>query len=160
MEILIPIEPKAQARPRVCVRGKFAHAYKTPEQEANEKTLETYLKEYVPDHPLEGPVELIFTAALPIPISASKKRQAAMMEGRELPTKRPDLSNLCKQIEDAMTRLQFFRDDSQITSLKCCKIYQSKGFWQIIIKKGDLNDQIDAKTAGVQGKLSYEAASA
>ncbi|MDL2268855.1 RusA family crossover junction endodeoxyribonuclease [Desulfosarcina sp. OttesenSCG-928-A07] len=129
----LPIIPTAQARPRVAVRGKFVQAYKTKDQQANERTLEAWLKDHAPEAPLTGGLVLEFVAALPIPKSATKKNKTAMLSGFVLPTKKPDLDNLAKQIKDAMTRMQFWGDDSQIVSLRCEKIYAETGYWKISV---------------------------
>lgn len=61
-----------------------------------------------------GPVLLHVNAYLGIPQSASKKRQAAMLAGDELPTKKPDFDNIQKLIGDALNGV-VWRDDVQIT---------------------------------------------
>jgi Holliday junction resolvase RusA-like endonuclease len=133
IKFTLPIIPTAQARPKVTVRGAYAHAYKTKDQEANERTLEACLLEHKPDKPLSGPLVLEFVAALPIPKSVSKKGRAAMLSGEDYPTKRPDLSNLCKQIEDVMNNLQFWHDDAQIVCHRTEKIYAETGYWQVAV---------------------------
>ena len=129
----MPIVPTAQARPRVAVRGKFAQAYKTKDQQSNERTLEACLLTHRPRLPLSGPLTLSFAAAMPVPKSASKKTIAAMLDGSILPVKKPDLDNLAKQLKDAMTRMQFWHDDCQIVRLYCNKIYAESGFWRVAV---------------------------
>jgi len=133
LKFTLPIVPTAQARPKVAVRGKFAQAYKTKDQQANERTLEACLLPHKPDKPLSGPLVLSFTAALPIPKSAGKKMREAMLTGEEAPTKRPDIDNVCKQLLDSMTRLQFWHDDVQIVSLQADKIYAESGYWKVAV---------------------------
>ena len=133
IRFILPIVPTAQARPKVAVRGQFAQAYKTKEQQANERTLEACLLEHKPEAPLEGPLVLVFIAVLPVPKSVSKKRLMAMLRGEEFPAKKPDLDNLAKQLKDAMTRLQFWKDDSQIVTLRCQKIYGEHGLWDVAV---------------------------
>ncbi len=133
IKFTLPIVPTAQARPKVAVRGKFAQAYKTEGQKANERTLEACLKDHAPKAPLSGPLALDFVAALPIPASASKKAREAMLAGHEFPAKKPDLDNIAKQLKDAMTRMQFWVDDAQIVILRCKKVYAPTGFWQVAV---------------------------
>ena len=128
-----PACPGVWAGPKVTVRNGFAHAYKTGNQEANERTLEAWLKDYQPEKPMAGPLVLEFVAALPVPRSATKKLKAEMLGGYFLPAKKPDLDNLAKQLKDAMTRLQFWKDDAQVVCLRCEKIYAETGYWQISI---------------------------
>ena len=127
----LPIAPTAQARPKVAARGEFVQAYKTRAQQANERTLEAWLKDHVPAVPLSGPLALDFVAGLPVPSSVSKKRREAMLAGLELPAKKPDLDNIAKQLTDAMTRLRFWKDDAQIVTLRCKKLYAEAGFWEV-----------------------------
>jgi Holliday junction resolvase RusA-like endonuclease len=133
LKFTLPIVPTAQARPKVAVRGAYAQAYKTKEQQANERTLDAWLKDYAPAAPLSGPLVLAFVAALPVPKSVSKKARAAMLAGEDYPAKKPDLDNLAKQLKDAMTRLQFWGDDCQIVSLQCRKIYAATGYWRVAV---------------------------
>lgn len=125
--------PTAQARVRHTVRCGHSVAYKDKNQQANERTLEALLADHKPLLPMAGPVVLEFVAALPIPVSASKKRKKAMLCGEEAPTKKPDLDNLAKQLKDAMTRLQFWGDDKQVVSLRCEKIYAELGAWSVAV---------------------------
>ena len=133
LKFTLPIVPTAQARPRVAVRGKFAQAYKTKDQQANERTIEAWLKDHAPKMPMSGPLVLEFVAGMPVPKSASKKAASAMLCGHELPAKKPDLDNLAKQLKDAMTRLQFWHDDAQVVCLRCEKIYATSGFWAVSV---------------------------
>ena len=138
----IPVIPTAQARPKVTVRNGFAHAYKTGKQEANERTLEAWLKDYAPEKPLTGPLVLEFVAALPVPRSDSKKKREAKLRGYDAPTKKPDLDNLTKQLKDACTRLQFWNDDAQVVCLRCDKIYAETGYWEVSIYEA-VNAQLE-----------------
>lgn len=133
LKFYLPITPTPQARARHAVIGGHSMTYKSPAQKGNEATLDACLLKHAPEKPLEGALVLAFVAALPVPKSATKKALAAMLSGKDWPQKKPDLSNLCKQIEDAMTRLQFWKDDSQIVELRCRKIWAEKGYWQVTL---------------------------
>jgi Holliday junction resolvase RusA-like endonuclease len=50
------------------------------------------------------------TAEMAIPSSWSKKKQISARLGNIWPAKRPDLSNICKQIEDALNGVVFVDD--------------------------------------------------
>ena len=63
---------------------------------------------------INGPVLLVIRAYVGIPRSASKKRQAAMLEGREIPCKKPDFDNIQKLIGDALTGV-VWSDDVQVS---------------------------------------------
>lgn len=133
LKFTLDCTPTAQARVRHAVRYGHSVAYKSGNQQANERTLEALLAYHKPKLPLAGPVVLEFVAAMPIPASASKKRKDAMLRGAESPTKKPDLDNLAKQLKDAMTRLQFWGDDKQVVSLRCEKVYAELGAWSVAV---------------------------
>jgi Holliday junction resolvase RusA-like endonuclease len=108
-------------------------AYKSGAQKDNERTLDTCLLQHRPETPLAGPLHLQFVAALPMPKKPSNKAREAMLSGAEPPQKKPDLDNLAKQLKDAMTRLQFWKDDRQVVSLRCSKIWAETGYWQVYV---------------------------
>ena len=136
MEFELGVIPTAQARVRHGIsRGGFVTAFKAGSQIRNEQTLEAVLLPYKPDTPVRVAVSVSFTAVLPLPQSVSKKRKQAMLEGAELPVKKPDIDNLAKQLLDAMTRLQFWEDDKQIAELHCKKIYGEVGQWIVRIEE-------------------------
>ncbi len=135
MQFELGIIPTPQARVRHGIsKNGFVTAFKAGSQIQNERTLEACLLEYKPVTPIKGAVRLFFNAVLPIPQSVSKKKKKAMLEGEELPTKKPDIDNLAKQILDAMTRLQFWEDDKQIVELYCKKSYGKKGMWVVTVE--------------------------
>jgi Holliday junction resolvase RusA-like endonuclease len=68
-----------------------------------------------PEQLCEGPVRLRLRFAMPRPKSVKPKK-------RPLPSVKPDLSKLCRAIEDALTGV-LYRDDSQVTSIDAAKIY-------------------------------------
>ena len=133
IKFTLPIIPTAQARPKVTVRNGFARGYKTEAQQANERTLEAWLKDHAPEKPLDGPLVLEFVAALPVGKSDSKKLREAKLTGMVSPEKKPDTDNLCKQLLDACTRLQFWADDCQVVKIVGEKIYTETGYWEVSI---------------------------
>lgn len=128
--------PTAQQRARhMTTPGGFHRAYKSDVQEANERTLEALLRAHKPPTPLEGGLELSFRAVFPTPKSGSKKEHAGMLRGTVCHTVKPDLDNLAKQLKDAMTRLQFWRDDKQVVRLICEKRYGEYPAWEVSVRR-------------------------
>jgi Holliday junction resolvase RusA-like endonuclease len=97
--------------------------------------------------PVDIDVGLMFVAVFPVPDSWSAKKRAAALAGDIRPTKKPDLSNIQKALEDGMNSV-VFKDDSQITEsggskkiygetpcVKVC-VYDRKAFDISIIVKG------------------------
>lgn len=81
----------------------------------------------------DGPVLLSIRAYVGIPKSASKKRQAAMRDGAELPCKKPDFDNIQKLIGDALTGV-VWRDDVQVTDATFCRRWSDKPRLEIEIR--------------------------
>lgn len=132
MTFELHIIPTAQQRARHTRAGR---AYKSTAQEANERTLEAVLLSYKPENPFCGPVRLVFTACMPMPASASKKRREAMQAGKIGHTVKPDVDNLSKQLLDCMTRLRFWEDDRQVVELVARKRYDANPRWVVEVSE-------------------------
>lgn len=76
--------------------------------------------------PFQQPVAMAVTVFVHPPQSWSAKRQRLAVEQMFMPTKKPDLSNILKSVEDGMNGV-VYRDDSQIVSLNVVKQYSE---WQ------------------------------
>ena len=140
LHFTINTTPIGQARPKHstirCKNGRtISTTYKSATQRANENTLEALLAPYVPETPIVGPVALHFVAYLPMPASTSQKRKEAMWRGEILPTKKPDIDNVAKFLCDAMTRLQFWKDDKQVCKIFCSKEFDTHGHWDVTIEE-------------------------
>jgi Holliday junction resolvase RusA-like endonuclease len=97
--------------------------------------------------PVDIDVGLMFVAVFPVPDSWSAKKRAVALAGDIRPTKKPDLSNIQKALEDGMNAV-VFKDDSQITEsggskkiygeVPCVKVcvYDRKAFDISIVVKG------------------------
>ncbi len=97
--------------------------------------------------PVDIDVGLMFVAVFPILKSFTKAQRAAALADEIRPTKKPDLSNIQKALEDGMNAV-VFKDDSQITEsggskkiygeVPCVKVcvYDRKAFDISIIVKG------------------------
>ncbi len=72
--------------------------------------------------PFSEPVRLDMIAIFEIPVSWSKRKQQAAMDSSITPSKRPDISNIIKLVEDALNTV-VFRDDCLVVELHCQKIY-------------------------------------
>ena len=132
VKFTLPCIPTAQQRPRhMRTRAGRDLTYKSATQELNEATIQVLMARYAPDTPLEGGIELQFTAIMPIPSSANKKCREAMLRGEIGHTVKPDLDNLAKQIKDCMTRMGFWSDDRQVVRLICEKRYGETPAWHV-----------------------------
>lgn len=114
--ILLPFEPVPRQEP---TQGKYG-TYSHPKTAQFQKSIKFYLRAHYPKaKPLEGPILLTIIFLITRPKSVSEKT-------RPYPHKKPDLSNLIKNLEDAMNGL-IFNDDAQIVNLNCIKRYAPKG---------------------------------
>jgi len=125
ISFFVPGEPVAKGRPRLSVRGRFAHAY-TPEKTRNFEAYVRYCaQEHAPDVPLDCPlncrVQFIFSRPKSLPKKVFHH------------TKKPDLDNLVK-ILDALNGI-IWVDDSRIVSLEVNKIYGAKPGFAIEIEE-------------------------
>ena len=102
---------------RVTGRPMF---FKNKASKSAEHDLLLLLSQFVPAKPLTGPIALSVDFVWPFRKSEPAWRKAL---GRVHHTSQPDGSNAIKQIEDCMTKLQFWEDDSQIADLHISKAW-------------------------------------
>ena len=104
--------PVAQGRPRAFKMKGHIRMYDPDTSKDWKRTVLAQALEHKPPAPVEGPLAMTLSFELLRPKSAPKRVQ--------YPTHKPDLSNLLKAIEDALTGV-VYRDDSQIVSLTVTK---------------------------------------
>lgn len=125
LHIEIPGEPIGQGRPRFSTVCGHAVAYDAPKS----RNYKAYVKLIAQQETkrqewkiLELPVSLRIKAFFSVPKSKSKKFKAEAMEGRELPTKKPDTDNIVKAIQDALNGIAY-KDDAYVCYLRVLKRY-------------------------------------
>ena len=119
--------PIAQGRPR---------AFKTPAGQVRvydpgnardwKRTVLAQVLERKPPAPVEGPLEMRLVFYVPRPKSLPKRERH--------PTHRPDLSNMLKAVEDALTGV-VYRDDAQIVHLDVFKVFDASPGVLIQVRK-------------------------
>lgn len=129
LEIILPICPTPQERPRLTRTG---HAYHSAKQQARERELALALLPYRPKTPMEGPVVVLVHAKLPKPLKLPSGKNYW----------KPDVDNLAKQILDALTRANFWHDDSQVVEISIRKSYTNIAppEWHVMIFGGGENE--------------------
>lgn len=135
-------EAVGKGRPRVSRRGNYVHTY-TPEktrqfEEAIRFEFMASNCEPMPVYPKEVPLRIIVRIGVSIPQSYSKKKQALCRDGFIVPSKKPDLDNICKSIFDALQGRSndpgyAFADDSQIVEIVAWKEYAENPFVEVVI---------------------------
>lgn len=125
-----PGEPRGKMRPKASSFGGHARVYTPSKQIEYENWVRLcYEREFPDAEPFDGPLMVSMVISLPVPKSESKKRRALMLEGRILPTKKPDIDNVMKSVLDALNGIAY-RDDSLICEATARKRYaEEPGVW-------------------------------
>lgn len=119
IEINIPGEPVAQARPRVTRFG----AYDPSKCKAYKKTVGIIGRAAMREkEPFTGAVQVDIAICRSVPKSWSRKRHHEAVDGRTAPISRPDIDNYAKGILDGLKGVCWL-DDAQVTVLNVRKIY-------------------------------------
>lgn len=124
VQFMIPGVPVAKGRPRFRKLGSFVQTY-TPAKTRNaEKEIVNCFKQQVIDFkmPENGPISLCIMFYMPIPKGTSKKRTKEILEQHTPHTKKPDVDNLTKLVQDALNGIAW-HDDSEICDIHVTKIY-------------------------------------
>lgn len=140
LRVFIPGEPCAQGRPRFSTAGGFVRAY----DPAKSRNYKAYVKAVCAEEAKKQgwlfntdlPLKVEIIAGLSIPSSKSKKWKQEAMDGKEKPTKKPDVDNIVKTVTDALSGV-IYKDDKQITSLVVGKIYSEPPGVALVIKALD-----------------------
>lgn len=125
MQFDIPGSPIGQGRPKFSTINGHAVAY-DPEKSRNYKAyvklLATQAMKEQGFEMIEGPCSLDILAFFEVPKSKSKKFKERALSGLEYPTKKPDIDNIIKAIQDALNGLAY-KDDALIVKLGVVKLY-------------------------------------
>lgn len=119
MKFFIPcIPPKATSQgsgKRIMQTKNGPVFFKNKKAKEAELSLTDLLMPHQPETPFEGPLELRVVFQWPwlksMPKRVTENHPSVWYD------KRPDCSNIVKMIEDMMTRLRFWTDDSQVSRL-------------------------------------------
>lgn len=126
MKFIIPIKPTAQMRTEVGVikfgNGKTrGNAHKKKAQVSNEETIKAFLALHKPTTQIVGAVMLGVKVFLPVQKNApnwfngtNKEFHTAALKHIVRPITKPDMDNFLKQIQDCMTQMAVWRDDSLV----------------------------------------------
>ena len=133
----VPGSPIGQGRPKFSTINGHAVAY-DPEKSRNYKAyvklLATQAMKEQGFTMIDGPCCLDILACFEVPKSKSKKFKERALLGLERPTKKPDLSNIVKGIEDALNGLAY-KDDSSIVFLSVAKCYSEVPRVEVILRE-------------------------
>ena len=131
----IPGQPIGQGRPKfstVCGHVRAYDPEKSRNYKAYTKLLATQAMKEQNFAMIDGPCSLEINAFFEVPKSKSKKFQQAALEGKEMPTKKPDIDNVAKGVQDALNGL-VYKDDCCIVELLVTKMYSDIPRTEIIV---------------------------
>ena len=132
IEFTVPMKPTGKGRPRV-VRVNGRSITYTPVSTAKAEGNIKFFAWLAGIKSLEGPVGMQVICFFRPPSSMSKKRRVAALAGEILPTKRPDVDNICKLCADALNGIGY-HDDAQIVDLRIIKVYGENDEIKITLK--------------------------
>ena len=120
---VVPGTPVAKARARSVIRaGRIAHY--TPAKTASYESLVAMHARIAMNalEPFRGPIRLSCTFWLPVPMSYTKSRRKACLNGSERHCKKPDIDNLLTSIKDGCNNVAWV-DDCQVVEVTASKHY-------------------------------------
>ena len=116
---IVPPKATSQTKRLVMVGGRPRFFAKKEHQSA-ENDLTLLCAPHAPAMPLQGPVSLRVDFVFPWRKSEPKRRLAL---GKVPNDSRPDCDNLVKLVGDVLTKLQFYKDDGQVSDLHVTKAW-------------------------------------
>lgn len=120
-EIVIPLNPVAQKRARVTMRGRFPHFYDPKESKDFKNIIATYVRQKL-FKPLSGGIKLDIKFYIERPKYLMRKKDT---ENAIPHMAKPDIDNLLKSIMDGMNGVAY-EDDSQVCVSSQAKFYTEK----------------------------------
>lgn len=118
----VPGKPQAKQRARTLKNGS---SY-TPKETVNyENLIKLCFHDQVKTRlPIHAPVRMRVFAwyQMPKSLASSKKKKIQALQGKILPTVKPDIDNIAKSVKDALEKIAY-RNDSQVISLTIEKKY-------------------------------------
>jgi len=122
IKLIIPGDPKGQARPRATKIGGFIRMYDPKDCVDRKHTIAAFAIA-AGVKPIEGPISLKVVAVFNRPKRLMRKRDS---KERILATCKPDWDNVGKMVSDALNGVAY-ADDSQITLAHVSKFYAAIG---------------------------------
>jgi len=114
--------PKAQPRPRACIRGGRASVYDPGTAKSWRDAIYLAAIEESGRDVLHGPLSLSIWFQMPRPKSHYRK-SGLNPEAPRLHSIRPDIDNLLKAVMDALNEARVWQDDDQVAQVYATKEY-------------------------------------
>jgi len=126
LQFVIPGPPVGKGRPRFSTAGGKPRSYTPAVTREYEALIAARAAEAMAGRdPLKTPLRVMIEATMSIPLSWSKTKRQAALDGDVYPS-RPDVDNIAKTVLDGMNGV-VYEDDAQVTHLKVNKKYAEEG---------------------------------
>jgi len=126
LQFVIPGPPVGKGRPRFSTQGGKPRSYTPAVTRDYEALIAARAAEAMAGRePLKTPLRVMIEATMSIPLSWSKAKRQAALDGDIYPA-RPDVDNIAKTVLDGMNGV-VYADDAQVTYLKVTKRYAEEG---------------------------------
>ena len=142
LRFTVPGEPRGKGRPRFVSTPRGGRAY-TPAETVSYERMIAWCAKQAGGVIIDGPIKLTVDVFMQIPRSASRKRQIEMREGRDWPSKRPDLTNVVKCVEDGLNGI-LYKDDAQIVDLTVRKFWSDEPRIEVIVSALAVQERVAA----------------
>ncbi len=124
IEFMLTNDPTAQGRARISSRGGFARAYDPKSSRDAKAIVSSFVRNVMSDKiMLSGPIMIIAEFGCPLPKTYHRKTKPVEASWR---TKKPDLDNFVKLVQDACNEI-VYKDDSQVVRELSQKITCAQG---------------------------------
>jgi Holliday junction resolvase RusA-like endonuclease len=126
LQFVIPGPPVGKGRPRFSTAGGKPRSYTPAVTREYEALIAARAAEAMGGRdPLKTPLRVMIEATMSVPLSWSKTKRQAALDGDVYPS-RPDVDNIAKTVLDGMNGV-VYEDDAQVTHLKVNKKYAEEG---------------------------------
>lgn len=128
-------EPQGKGRPRFSKVGNYVKTYTPDKTAAYENLVKLEYERQCHGHKFgdDEYLDLRIFAFYGIPKSASKKKQAQMLQKTLRPVKKPDMDNVVKVIADSLNGVAY-RDDTQVVDAMVRKFYSDNPRVEVVIQ--------------------------
>lgn len=126
-------EPRGKGRPRFTKTGRV---YTPTETAQYESLVGLSYRNSARGYKFTSPVRVTIKAFQKPPKGKSKKVTEDMLNGRILPTKKPDVDNIAKIILDGLNKVAW-DDDTQVVEMMVTKRYSEEPLVAVIIEEID-----------------------
>jgi Holliday junction resolvase RusA-like endonuclease len=127
-EFVVPGEAVPKGRARFSTRGGSVRTFTPPETRNFEALIRLAAREAMKGQPpSEGALLLHLEVRVLPPASWSARRRRAAVAGEIVPTRKPDLSNILKAVEDAMNQVVYVDDSQLVDSIQSKRFSGSPG---------------------------------